>query len=179
VKEIKSTPNTRTNIRRNMKTIAKIFAIFIALIVFILLFLFTAPKIMEFIGRRQVPEMTPEKAQKLFEMVGGVSEVNQEAGILLNRPQTDGSPFLFPDYAHTTTNAPAIASLYSILKNYSGKEYGGTSVGIWTENGRHIEIDFGNHWVFKRIYIFDPNTPVTFNSPSNWFQVSSNIFVLR
>jgi hypothetical protein len=159
-----------------MKIIFRIFAVFIFCV---FLLLFVVPGIVAFIGKRQVPEMTPEKAQKLFQEVGGINEINREAGILLNRPQTNDWPFLFPDYEHVTTNAPAIASLYSILKNYSVKDYGGTAVGIWPENGKHIAIGFGNHWVHKQILIFDPDGTNTFDCPSNWFQVSSNIFVSR
>jgi hypothetical protein len=143
-----------------MKIIFRIFAAFI----FVLLFLFFAPIILEFIGRKQVAEMTPEKAQKLFETVGGVNEVNREAKVLFDQ---------------LGTNVPAISSLYSICKNYSGKDYSGTSMAIFPENGRHIEIKFGNHWSLKRFYIFDPNAAITFNPPSNWFQVTSNIFASK
>jgi hypothetical protein len=152
-----------------------IFRIFV-LVIFVVLFVFIAPVVWEFIGRKQVPEMTPEKAQKLFVTVRGVNEVNREATILFDRLGTNDWTFLFPE---DLTNSPAISSLYSICENYSGREYSGTSVAIFPDNGRHIEIKFGNHWSLKRIYIFDPNGAITFNPPSDWFQVASNIFASR
>jgi hypothetical protein len=124
----------------------------------------------------KVPEMTKEKAQKLFETVGGVNEVNREARVLFDQLGTNDWTFLFPQ---DLTNAPAISSQYSICKNYSGREYSGTSVAIFPENGRYIEIKFGNHWSLKWIYIFDTNSAVTFNSSSNWFQIASNIFASK
>lgn len=124
----------------------------------------------------KLPEMTQEKAQKLFETVGGVDVVNQEAKILFDRLGTNDWGFLF---SKDLKSSPAISSLYSICENYSGKEYSGTSVAIFSEGGRHIEVKFGNHWSLKRIYIFDPNEAITFSPPSNWFQVTSNIFASK
>ena len=124
----------------------------------------------------KVPDMTEEKARNLFETVGGVDEINREAKILFDQFGTNDWTFLFPQ---DLTNAPAISSLYSICKNYSGKEYSGTSVGIFPDSGRHIEIKFGNHWSLKRFYIFDQNAPATFDSSSNWFQISPNIFASK
>src|ERR1019366_3912030 len=112
----------------------------------------------------KVPEMTKEKAQKLFETVGGVNEVNREAKVLFDQLGTNEWTFL---YLQDLTNSPAISSMYSICKKYSGREYSGTSVGIFPDNGRHMEIKFGNHWSLKWIYIFDTNTAITFNSQSN------------
>jgi hypothetical protein len=152
--------NHENNSLFNMRIVFRIFAVFI----FAFLFLFVAPILMEFIGRRQVPDMTPEKAQRLFETVGGIYEVDREARVLFDQLGTNDWTFL---YSQDLTNSPAIASLYSICKNYSGREYSGTSVAIFPENGRHLEIKFGNHWSLKRFYIFDPNIAVTFNSPSN------------
>jgi hypothetical protein len=156
-----------------MKIFLRIFAVFIFAL---LLFLIAAPGILEFIGRRQVPEMTVEKAQKLFEKVGGVNEINREARMLFDKLGTNDWAFLLPE---DLTNTPAISSLYSICKNYSGKEYSGTSVAIFPYDGRHLEIKFGNHWSGKWIYIFDTNSAVKFNSPSNWLQIAPNIFVSR
>ena len=62
-----------------------------------------------------MPEMTPEKAQKFFETVGGVNEVNREAKLLFKQLGTNDLMVLFPQ---DLTNAPAISSLYSICKNY-------------------------------------------------------------
>jgi len=155
----------------------KIFSrIFVALVFAFLLLLLAAPGILKFTGRKQVPEMTPEKARKLFETVGGVDEINREAGILFNEFGTNEWTPLFPE---DLTNAPAISSLYSICRKYSGSDYSGTSVTIFPDNGRHIEIKFGNHWSGKWIYIFDTNSGVKFNSPSNWLQMAPNIFVSR
>jgi hypothetical protein len=160
-----------------MPTALKIFTVF----VFVLLILIAAPRIFEFVGRRQVPEMTPEKAQKLFETAGGVNEVNREAKIFFEQLGTNDWSFLYPQ---DLTNAPAISSLYSTLKNYSGSEYSGTRVAIWPEHGRHLEIRFGNHWVGKEIFVFDTNNTNGFDSPTSWypitwFQISSNIFVSK
>jgi hypothetical protein len=155
-----------------MKIISRIFTVLIVA----LLFIIAAPIILEIVGRMQVPEMTPEKAQKLFETVGGVNEIDREAKMLFDQLGTNDWTFLFPQ---GLTNTPAISSLYSICKNYSGREYSGTSVAIFPENGRHLEIKFGNHWSLKRFYIIDPSTNVTFNLPANWFQITSNIFASK
>jgi hypothetical protein len=156
-----------------MKDFFRIFA----LIVFVLLlFLFAAPHLLEFIGRAQVPEMTPEKAKTLCEKAGGINELNRETAMLINQLGTNALTFLSPE---DLTNAPAISSLYSICKEYSGRDYSGTGVAIFPDGGRHIEIKFGNHWSLKFFYIFNPNAPVTFNAPANWFQVTSNIFASR
>jgi hypothetical protein len=136
-------------------------------LVFVAFFLFHHPK---------VPDMTKEKAQQLFETVGGVDEVNRETKVLFDQLGTNEWTFLYPQ---DLTNSPAISSLYSILKNYSGREYSGTDVAIFPENGRHLEIKFGNHWSLKWIYIFDTNAATTFNSSSNYFQMASNIFVSK
>jgi hypothetical protein len=122
-----------------------------AALILVSLLLFAAPKFLESAGRKQVPEMTPATARQLFEQVGGINIVSQEAKTLLSQLGT----------------------------NDSGKDYSGTSVAVSLENGRHIEIKFGNHWSLKRFYIFDPDAPQTFSPPSNWFQVSSNIFASR
>ena len=123
-----------------------------------------------------VSEMTLDKAQKLFEAVGGVGAVNREVKVLFNRSGTNDWQLLD---AEDCTNLPAIQSLYLKCESYSGKKYGGTSMSIFPENGRHLSIKYGNHWSIKSIYIFDPDKVVTFNSPSNWFQINSNIFASK
>jgi hypothetical protein len=162
-----------------MKTILKILVVPIGLIGLYVL-LVVSLNVYGYFQKRSVPEMTPEKAQKLFENAGGVNEINQETKILLDKFGTNDLKFLYPQ---DLTNAPAIFSLYSTLQNYSGSGYSGTSVAIFPENGRHIEIKFGNHFSLKRFYIFDPraiypSTNATFSSSSE-FQVTSNIFVSR
>jgi hypothetical protein len=160
-----------------MKIILRILVILIGLFVLLVVSL----NVSIYFQKRSVPEMTPEKAQKLFETVGGINEVNQEARILFDKLGTNDWAFLFPQ---DLTNAPAIFSLYSTLKNYSGNEYYGTRVAIWPEHGRHLEIRFGNHWVGKEIFVFDTNNTNGFDSPTSWypitwFQISSNIFVSK
>jgi hypothetical protein len=155
-----------------MKTFTVIFAGF----ALVLLVLFFAPRYMVFHGREMVPEMTPDKAQKLFQSVGGINKVNQEAGMLFDQLETNDWRFLD---AKDLTNCPAISALYSICENYSGENYSGTSATFYHDRGRHIEIKFGNHWSLKRIYIFDPTGAATFNPDTNWFQVASNIFASK
>ncbi len=156
----------------DMKAIFAILGIFIL----VLLLLFLAPAILEFSERRQVPEMTPEKVQKLFTAAGGIEEVDREARGLFDKFGAKDGTFLYPE---DLSNAPAVFFLYSNLLSYSGREYTGTRIAIWPEDGRHLEIRFGNHWVGKQIFIFDFNSTTTFHPPSNWFQISSNIFVSR
>jgi hypothetical protein len=155
----------------------RVFRIFIV-IIFVLLFLIAVPKVLFSGERERVPEMTPEKAQMFFKTVGGVNAVNREARLIFDQLGANDCKFL---NSQDLTNSPAISSLFLICENYSGKKYSGTSVGIFPdpENGRHIEIKFGNHWSLRRFYIFDPNVPTTFISPSNWFQVTSNIFASK
>ncbi len=137
------------------------------------------------VEKSRVPEMTPEKAQKLFERAGGVNEINREASALLNQWGGDNFKIL---YESELTKSPAIYSLYTNCETYSGEPYSGTSVAVWYDfpndntDGKHvwfIKIEFGNHELHKRFYIFNPNQPVTFNMPSNWFQVTSNIFASK
>jgi hypothetical protein len=128
--------------------------------------------------KRSVPEMTPEKAQKIFETAGGIDEVNREAKALFDKLGTNDWTFLYPE---DLTNSPAVFFLYSSLKSYSGGEYSGTRVAIWPDHDRYLEIRFGNHWVGKEMFVFDPSSTNAFYSPSNWyqipwFQISSNIF---
>ena len=153
----------------------KIFISFFALFICAILVLFLIPVWIGMVGQREVPEMTPDRANKLFEAAGGVGKINSEAGWLFEHADTN-QIFLFAD---DLTNTPAILSLYSVCKKYSGRDYSGTSVGIFPGDGRHMEIKFGNHWSLKRIYIFDPNTMAVSNLPIEWFQVASNIFVSR
>jgi len=153
-----------------MKILIIIFAVFF----FAILVRFFLP----ILGRSEVPEMTPERAQKLFETAGGINKINSEARWLFDHKgdTNDNYAFLFPD---DLNNSPAILSLYSTCKTYSGRDYSGTSIAIFPEDGRHLEIKFGNHWSLKHIYIFDPNTMTLSKLPSGWFQVTSNIFVSR
>lgn len=155
----------------------KIVAIMLVLAGCLLLILYATPRMMARRGSQEVAVMTPEKAQMLFESVGGLNEVNREAKMLFDRFGTNDGKFLYPE---NLTNTPAISSLYSICESYSGKKYGGTSIAIYSANGRRLEIKFGNHWVLKRFYIFDPSVNAAINLPStNWFQVTSNIFASR
>lgn len=143
----------------------------------LLLIVYATPRIMALRGRQEVAVMTPEKAQKLFESVGGLNEVNREAKMLFDRFGTNDGKFLYPEDLKST---PAISSLYSICESYSGKKYGGTSMTIYSTNDRRLEIKFGNHWSLKWFYIFDPSANAVISLPStNWFQVTSNIFSSR
>ena len=154
----------------------KIFFRILALLAVILIFINFVPRYMAFSGRKEVPEMTQEKAQKLFETVGGIDAVNREARILFDRFATNDWRFLdSKDLAKT----PAISSLYSICENYSGKTYSGTSMTFDPQDGRRIEIKFGNHWLLKRIYIFDTNAAINLNPSHQWFQMASNIFISK
>ncbi|HVU26678.1 MAG TPA: hypothetical protein VHG71_02955 [Verrucomicrobiae bacterium] len=163
-----------------MKTILKILTVLIIGLIGLYVLLVVSLNIYSYFEKRNVPEMTPEKAQKLFENAGGINKVNQEAKILLDKWGTNDLKFLYPQ---DLTNAPAIFSLCSTLQNYSGRNYR-TSVAISSRNSRHIEINFGNHFSLKWFYIFDPstvgpNTNATSSSSSDWFQVSSNIFASK
>jgi hypothetical protein len=159
-----------------MKTILKILVVLIGLFILVFILLVVSLNVSISSQKRSVPEMTPEKAQKLFETAGGIDEVNREAKALFSKLGTNDWTFLYPE---DLTNSPGVFFLYSNLESYSGREYSGTDVAIFPENGRHLEIKFGNHWSLKWIYIFDTNTAITFKSSSNYFQLASNIFVSR
>jgi hypothetical protein len=122
-----------------MKTILKTLVVLIGLYVLLVVSL----NVYSYFQKRSVPEMTPEKAQKLFETAGRINEVNREAKVLLNKFGTNDWAFL---HSQDLTNLPAILSLYNSLENYSGSAYG-PFVAIFPENGRHIEIKFGNHFI--------------------------------
>ena len=132
--------------------------------------MFTVPRIMELNGRRQVSEMTPEKAQKLFQDAGGIEEINREAKMLLEKFGTNEDPYLDDE---TLTNAPAIYSLHTNLVYYSGSRY---MAPVLFVSGKYIEIKYGNHWSLKHFYIFDSATPGAVDLATNEFQVTSNIF---
>jgi hypothetical protein len=164
-----------------MKTVLKILVVLIGLFVLVVVLFVISLNVSISFQKRSVPEMTPEKAQKLFERAGGIDEVNREAKALFDKLGTNDWTFLYPE---DLTKSPAIFFLYSNLKNYSGREYSGTRVAIWPEHGRHLEIRFGNHWVGKEIFVFDQSSTNAFYSPSNWYQIpwfqfSSNIFVSK
>jgi len=161
-----------TAITLNVKTLLRIFAGFIAVLVLLLIVL----SVTILFQKKSVPDMTPEKVQQLLTRAGGIDEVNRETKVLFDKLGTNDWTFLYPE---DLTNSPAIFFLYANLLSYSGTEYSGTRVANWPEDGRHLEIRFGNHWVGKKIYIFDSNGTNTFHPPPDWFQISSNIFVSR
>ena len=165
-----------------MKTILKTLVVLIGLIIGLYVLLVVSLNVYSNFQKRSVQEMTPEKAQKFFERAGGVNEINREASALLNQWGRNNSTFLDES---ELAKSPAMYSLYTNCETYSGSSYTGTSVAVWSDypngdpdNGlvRYIDIKFGNHWSLKHFYIFNPNQTVKFNMPSNWFQVSPNIF---
>ena len=161
-----------------MKVFFKIALTIFVLFICALLSSFIYVQSLPYWGRKEVPEMTIQKAQTLFDQAGGMTAINQQAQGVFNQiaASEDDKYFLFPG---DLTNAPAISSLYSICKTDSGKNYTGTSMEVSTFGGRHIEIKFGNHFFLKWIYIFDTNSTITFICDSNWIQMASNIFVSK
>jgi hypothetical protein len=150
------------------------------LIIVLLIFMFAIAGILPAVMRQKVAEMTPEKAQKLLQAAGGVDEINREAKIIFTKSDANKWTFLpDQDLDQNLTDVHAVYSLYTNLECYSGTKYSGTSVAVFPEDGRHIEIKFGNHWSLKRFYIFDPDAPVTFDLATNEFQVTSNIFASK
>jgi hypothetical protein len=158
------------------KSFLRILLVLMAMPLVLLIFAKGCVELIAYNGKKAMPEMTPGKARGMFASVGGVVAINQEAGILLGQLGTTDWRFLYPA---DLTNAPAISRLFSVCENYSGKSYSGTSMEISTENGRHIEVKFGNHWSLKRIYIFDPNGAISFNASTDCFQIASNIFATK
>ena len=137
------------------------------------------------IEKSKVPEMTLERAQRLFEEVGGTEAINREANVLFTRciMEERNRQILYPEDLRDT---PSIALLFSKLENYSGFEYSGTSLTFYRNGGRHyFEIKFGNHYVLRFIYIFDTDSETTVNSsqpgiigPSqSWIKAAPNIFI--
>jgi hypothetical protein len=151
----------------------------------LILFWFAGPYILKNVGGPPLPDMTKENALKLLEAAGGADKINREASTLLN--QWGGNDSKFLDESELA-KSPAIYALYTNCETYSGSLYTGTSVAVWSDfpngdpsNGlvRCIKIEFGNHQSHKRFYILNQNQAVTFNMPSNWFQVASNIFASK
>ena len=145
-----------------------------------LLCLFAVFTVVRLGGQKAVPDLTPEKVSELFTAAGGIDKINQEAGQLLSQPRSKGQFFFL--YDRDLTQAPALAALYSLCENYSGTVYTGTSMANIPdapESARHLEIKFGNHWVLKRIYIYDPNSLTIFPTQPGCFQMTSNIFVTQ
>ena len=131
---------------------------------------------MEAIEIGKVPKMTLEKGQRLFEEVGGTEVVNREAKILFARCEMKGQDFhiLYPEDLKET---PAMALLFSKCERYSGREYSGTSIGFYREEGRHhFLIKFGNHFMHRHIYIFDTDSK-RLNPSESWIQLAANIFI--
>jgi hypothetical protein len=142
-------------------------------------------KHMEAVDISKVPEVTLEKAQRLFEEVGGLKAVNQEAKVLLARCKMKDKDYQIL-YQEDLKDTPSIAFLVSKLENYSGIEYSGTGIIYFGSGGSHyLLVKFGNHFVHRHIYIFDTDTETTVNPvqpwivvPSqSWIKVEANIFV--
>jgi hypothetical protein len=128
------------------------------------------------IEESKVHEMTLERAQRLFEKVGGTETVTRESKVLLSRcnmQDNHSSHFL---NAEDLTDTPAIASLFSKCEKYSGIEYTGTSIQCFHEGGSHyLMIKFGNHFKLRHIYIFDADSKPTANQL--WIKVAEHIFI--
>jgi hypothetical protein len=128
------------------------------------------------IEENKVPEMTLERAQRLFEEVGGIEAVTRESKVLLSRcnmQDNRSSHFL---NSEDLTDTPAIASLFSKCENYSGIEYTGTSIQCFREGGSHyLMIKFGNHFKHRHMYIFDADSKPTANKL--WIKVTEQIFI--
>ena len=162
----------RLHCRRQIKIFFRILALF----VFVLLFLFSLPRFIAYQGRREVPEMTQEKAQKFLESAGGVDAINLEAKNLFARLWINPKHFIDAKYL---TDFSAISNLCLECGNYPGNKNHRVTVFFDSQDGRHIEIVFGNHWSLKRIYIFDANAAANLNSSHQWLQMASNIFVSK
>jgi hypothetical protein len=110
--------------RRVVMAILKVIVVLFVMFVVGLVGLFFAIRLMVAIEKNRVPEMTPEKAQKLFEKAGGINEVNRETGELFDRLGTNSWTFLYPE---DLTSYPAvfffIRTWKSILEeNIAGRE---------------------------------------------------------
>lgn len=130
----------------------------------------------EAIETAKVPEMTLEKARRLFEEAGGTDAVNREAKDLFASFKMKGKDFRFL-YPADLKDTPALALLFSKCEKYSGREYSGTSIEFHHEEGRHyFLIKFGNHFVHRQIYIFDTNSK-RLNPSESWIRLAANIFI--
>jgi hypothetical protein len=107
--------------------------------------------------------MTKTQISEMFDKVGGVDKINQEAKIIFNHYGTNISIVI---YGQQLTNFPAISSLSS-------------SVFLQTNSGwsTHIEIPFGSHYQRNFIFIFDPNNAIKFPYASNCIAFTTNIFL--
>jgi len=113
----------------------------------------------------------------MFDKAGGVDKVNQEAQVVFDQFGTNETKSLSESVAK---DFPAIAAL------------GGDSVvllGQSSDMASEIAIRFGGHWHTKFIHIFPPNFNISeatnftnvsaFLDESNYFQITTNIFVQR
>jgi hypothetical protein len=109
-------------------------------------------------------EMTKTQVAGMFDKVGGVDKVNQEAKIIFDRFGTNESKVIF---GADLTNFPAISSLGKpifLQNNFSN----------WSA---HVEIPFGTHYQRNFIFIFNSGSPIEFPYASNCIQFATNIFV--
>ena len=109
-------------------------------------------------------QTTQNQALEMFEKVGGLQRVNQEARAIFDQFGTNESKELF---GPVLTNYPALSALGKPLFIQSGtRGYSG-----------RIEIPFGSHYQRRFIFIFNPNIPVEFPYVANCIQVATNCFV--
>jgi len=107
--------------------------------------------------------MTPEKAAQLFDKVGGIDKVQQEAKAFFNQAGTNYY------WLHQTdkTKYPALSAL-------------GQSISI--DGEQKIIVKFGGHFHTKFIYIFQVAMATKNNAEyytSSCIQVATNIFITK
>jgi hypothetical protein len=109
--------------------------------------------------------MTKEKAEALFNKVGGVDEINKEGRALFDHYGTNVSTVI---YVISLTNFPAISLL-------------ARSVFLQTNPGwsAHIGIPFGSHCEMNFIFVFDSRNPIEFPFASNCIEMTTNIFARK
>ena len=110
--------------------------------------------------------MTPTKAKKLFDKVGGIDSVNKEAKTIFDQFGTKELRFLG---RLELANFPAIAGLGNAISIYPDQP-GFTG---------QLHIRYGSHWNTKLIFIYPQNRIPGTNETLNFIQVTTNIFVTK
>jgi hypothetical protein len=110
-------------------------------------------------------EMTKDKAEALFNEVGGAREIDREAKAIFDHLGTNVSTAI---YGESLTKFLAISSLAS-------------SVFLQTNPGwsTHIEMPFGSDYQRNFIFIFDSDAPIEFPYRANCLAVTTYIPVAR
>jgi hypothetical protein len=121
-------------------------------------------------------EMTKTRAIEMFDKVGGVDKVNQEAKVIFDRFGTNNPDFLSES---DLKDFPAISALGNSVGTFPQPTVVTFHQSIKIDFPPHIRVRRGLHSNTMLIFIFEPNKVTELKDASSFVQVTSNIFVTK